>query len=335
MTKLAIVGVTENLGHEILSVLEETGWSKNDIFAVENKSPMGTMVSYGEDDDIDVYNLEDFDFAKADIAVFATTEELTKKYLPKAATKKIKIIDCSGATFSDLSVPMIIWGINEQKLQDNPQNIIAVPSFFVAQMLLPLQNIAKEYTIKRIVASTYTSSSVYGREAMDELFTQTRKIFMNEPVTNNHNIFPKQIAFNVLPQIGEFMGDETATEWLINAQSKKVLGTDVKIHANCAVVPSFIGSAMYVNVECNEDVDADEIKHKMQKTNGVVVFDKDNDGGYVSMADIQSEDSVYVSRIRQDISVENGFSFWSVVDNMRAGIANNILPIIKSWEKGI
>lgn len=328
MKKIAVIGVNENTGHEILSLLEENGWTPDNVFAVEHKAPLGTMVSFGEDDDIDVYNLEDFDFSKADIAVFATKEEIAKKYLPKAAAKNVKIIDCTGATFGETSVPMIVCGLNDEKIKSSNSNIFSVPSFFVTQMLLPLQNIAQKYKIKRIVTSTYTSASVYGREAMDELFNQTRKIFMNEPLVDDEEIFHKQIAFNVLPQIGEFMGDETNAEWLINAQSKKVLSKDIKIHANCAIIPAFIGSAQFVNVECENEVDASQIKEEMEKAKDVVVFDKNVDGGYVSINDVQGENCVYVSRVRQDVSVENGFSFWSVADNIRAGVAVNVINLI-------
>ena len=328
MKKIAVVGVNENIGHEILSLLEENGWTTQDVFAVEHKAPLGTMVSFGEDDDIDVHNLDDFDFSKVDIAVFSTTEELAKKYLPKAAAKNIKIIDCTGATFGEMSVPMIICGLNDKEVKASSSKIFSVPSFFVTQMLLPLQHIAPKYKIKRIVTSTYTSASVYGREAMDELFNQTRKIFMNEPLVDDEEIFHKQIAFNALPQIGEFMGEETHTEWLINAQSKKVLGKDIKVHANCAIIPAFIGSAQFVNVECENEVDAAQIKKEMENANDVVVFDKNVDGGYVSINDVQGESSIYVSRVRQDVSVENGFSFWCVADNIRAGVAVNVINLI-------
>jgi len=333
MKKIAVVGALENAGREILDLLAEKEYPMADVFAVENKTPMGTMVSYGEDDDIDVFNLDDFDFSKADGAIFVTPEEITKKYLPKAKAKGIKIVDCSGASFGDTDVPMIVAGINEAEISKAKKDVVSVPSFFVTQMLLPLQNVVKKLKIKRIVISTYTSTSVYGKEAMDELFNQTRKIFMNEPLVDDEQIFHKQIAFNVLPQIGEFMGEETHQEWQINAEVKKVLGSDLKVHANCAVIPSFIGSAEYVNVECEDDVDADEIREMMKNAENVVVFDKNVDGGYVSLTDIQGEDSVYVSRIRQDVSVENGFSFWCVSDNIRNGIAINALKVVEQLLK--
>lgn len=329
MTKIAIAGVLENLGREILTFLDEDGIAAEDIYALEPKSPLGTLVSYGEDDELDVYNLDEFDFSKADIAIFALSEELAKRYLPKAAAKGIKIIDCSGATFADSSVPMIVAGINNQAVNDARHGIVSIPSALVTQMLLPLAKVNEALNITRLVVSAYISTSFYGKLAMDELFNQTRKIFMNSTLADDEQIFKKQIAFNVLPQAGEFVGDETKFEWAINAETKKVLGGNMKIHANCAFVPAFIGAGLFVNAECLNETDVDEVRRLMQKTKGVVVFDKQTDGGYVSLNDVQGENDIYVSRLRQDVSTENGFSFWCVADNLRASTAQNAFNVMK------
>ncbi len=329
MTKIAIAGVMESTGREILSFFEEDGVSANDIIALEPKAPLGTMISYGEDADLDVLNLDDFDFAKADVVIFATPCEMTKRYLPKAVAKGIKIVDCSGATFTDTDVPMIVYGLNDASIENATKNIVSIPSAFVTQILQPLAKVNQELNLIRINISTYISTSVYGKEAMDELFNQTRKIFMNSTLVDDESVFKKQIAFNVIPQVGEFIGEETKTEWEINAQIKKVLGGNMKVHANCAFVPAFIGSGMFINAECLNDVDADNIRELMQQTKGVVVFDKQVDGGYVSLTDVQGENDIYVSRIRQDLSVENGFSFWVVADNLRAGTAKNAFNVTK------
>lgn len=329
MTKIAVLGVTENIGREILTFLEADGVSSDDVIALEPKSPLGNLVSYGEDDELDVYNADTFDFSKADIAIFATTEEIAKRYLPKAAAKNIKIIDCSGATFADSDVPMIIAGLNDDAIKHAPKNIVSIPSALTTQMLTPLAKVNEKLSLKRLIASAYISTSVYGKDAMDELFNQTRKIYMNTTLADDEQIFKKQIAFNVLPQVGEFIGEETKFEWAINAETKKVLNGNMKIHANCAFVPAFIGAALYVNAECINDVDVDEVRKLMQNTKGVVVFDKQTDGGYVSLNDVQGEDNIYVSRLRQDLSAENGFSFWCVADNLRAGMAKNAFNIMK------
>ena len=330
MKKIAIIGATAGTGRELLNLLEENGFSAEDIFAVDTDSPLGTQISYGEDVDMDVYNLRDFDFGSVKTAVFCVTEELTKHYVPRALAKGALVIDCSGTYATDSEVPLIISGINDDKIADTQKGIIALPSPQVTQLMLPLQQIYKHNPIKRMVINTYMAVSVYGKEAMDELFNQTRKIFMNEPIVDDEAVFHKQIAFNVLPQVGAFIGDETKQEWAMNVEIKKILGEDVKVHANCAVVPAFIGIGAFVNVECSSEVDVDEIRNIMRDTKGVVVFDKHVDCGYVSMNDVQSESDVYVSRLRQDISVENGFSFWSVADDLRAGTAQNAYNVIKS-----
>ncbi len=329
MKKIAIIGATSGYGREILNMLEENSFSADDIFAVDTDSPLGTQISYGEDVDMDVYNLRDFDFGSAQIAVFCVAEDLVKHYVPRALAKEVTVIDCSGTYAADSEVPLIIAGMNDEKIVDAKRGIIALPSPQVTQLLLPLQQIFKRYTIKRLVINTYMAASVYGKEAMDELFNQTRKIFMNEPIVDDENVFHKQIAFNVLPQVGEFIGDETKQEWEMNVEIKKIIGQNIKVHANCAIVPVFIGIGAFINVECEQEVDVDDIRNQMRDTKGVVVFDKHVDCGYVSMNDVQSESDVYVSRLRQDISVENGFSFWSVADDLRAGVAQNACNTLK------
>lgn len=328
MTKIAVVGVMESVGREILSFLEEDGVKSEDVFALEPRCPLGNQVSYGEDDELDVLNLDEFDFSSVDIAVFAGNSETSKHFAAKAA-KHAKVIDCTDAFFAEPDVPMVIAGLNDECIAAAKKNIVALPSAMVTQMLLPIKSVFKNNKIRRIVASAYISASVYGKEGMDELFNQTRKIFMNESLVDDQQVFRKQIAFNVIPQVGEFIGEETQCEWAMNAETKKVLGGEVKVHANCAVVPAFIGAAQFVNVECENELDVDDVREGMKSEPGIVVFDKNVDGGYVSLTDVQGEDAVYVSRLRQDVSVENGFSFWSVADNLRAGVAKNAFGVMK------
>lgn len=329
MSKIAVIGVQENIGREVLSFLEENGYKAKDIVALEPKSPLGNQVSYGEEADLDVLNLDDFDFAGITAAIFACPENVSKHYVPKALAKGVKVIDCSAAFFGEEDVPLVIAGFNDEKIATAARGLVAVPSAAVIQMLVPLQKIQRELNINRIVVSTYTSTSVYGKEAMDELFTQIRKIYMNDTLVDDQHIFHKQIAFNVIPQVGEFIGEETQCEWAMNAETKKVLGGNVKVHANCAVVPAFIGSGQFINVECDHEVDVDEVRKLMKQTPGVIVFDKNVDGGYVCLTDVQGENDIYVSRLRQDSSVENGFSFWCVADNLRAGVAKNAFAVLQ------
>lgn len=320
MPKIAVAGVKGGIGREFLNLLAESSIPVDDVFALEAKSPLGTIVSYGEDDEMDVFSLDNFDFKKADIAVFATTKEQGKRFIKKAVAAGCRVIDLSGATFGDSSVPLIVPEINgDECLKNCNKPVVAVPSSAVYQILLPLAGMFKENKLKRLVITMFNSTSYHGHEAMDELFTQSRKIFLNETLVDNEQIFKKQIAFNVLPQVGEFIGEETSLEWSINAEIKKLLGGDIKVHANCAFVPTFIGDAAFVNAEFENDVDASDVRESMKKQKNVVVFDKTVDAGYVSVDDVQGEDSVYVSRVRQDVSVENGISFWTVADNLRAG----------------
>lgn len=329
MTKYAVAGVQESTGREILSYLAEEGVKASDVFALEPKSALGNMVSYGEDDELDVIGLDQFDFSKADVVIFATGKEVSKKYIAAAAAKGAKVVDCSGAMFGNPDVPMVISGFNDDKIALAVKGIVSVPGADVTQLLLPLQYIQQNYNITRIVVSSYTAASVYGKEGMDELFNQTRKIFMNDTLVDDENVFKKQIAFNVIPQVGEFIGDETSAEWAFNAETKQILGGNVKVHANCAIIPAFIGCGQYVNVECEKDIDVEDARNLIKKVSGVVVFDKHVDGGYVTINDVQGENDIYISRLRQDTSVENGISFWSVADNFRAGAAKNALAVAK------
>ena len=202
MTKYAVIGVSESTGREILSALSEAGISSKNVYALEPRSALGNMVSYGEEDELDILGLDGFDFSKVDVAIFTTVKEVSKKYIP-TAVKFCKVIDCSNAYFGDPDVPMIVDGLNDQNLSKAKKGIISVPSADVTQLLLPLKNINEEYGIKRIVVSVYTAASVYGKDGMDELFNQTRKIFMNDTLVDDQKVFKKQIAFNVIPQVGD------------------------------------------------------------------------------------------------------------------------------------
>ncbi|MBQ9732094.1 MAG: aspartate-semialdehyde dehydrogenase [Alphaproteobacteria bacterium] len=327
MRKIAVIGVEEGLGREVINLLAEQGCRPQDVFAVAPRSVMGNMISFGEDADLDILSLDKFDFNSVQVAIFATTTELAKKYIPIAQKNGVKIIDASGAMLSNPDIPMILSGFNNDKISD----VVSVPSAEVMPLLQALQNIHKQYQITRVVASVYASTNFYGRAGMDELFNQTRKIFMNDTLADDQSVFHKQIAFNVIPHIGDFIGEETSVEWAFNTEVKQVFGGNIKSHANCAIIPAFLGQAQYINIETQKEFDVDEAKSLLQKTKGIVVFDKQTDGGYVTLTDVQGEDNVYISRLRQDSSVENGISLWCVADNLRVS-AINIVNIIKLWK---
>ena len=327
MVKIAVAGVKDSAGREFLNLLNENGVSVDNVFALEAKSPLGTIVSYGEDDELDVFSLDEFDFKKVTVAVFATTKEIGRRYIKKAVAAGCKVLDLSGATFTEADVPLVVPEINGELLTGDVK-VAGVPSAAVYQILLPLAKTIKTHQLERLVVTMFNSTSYYGHQAMDELFSQARKIFLNESLADNQVVFKKQIAFNVLPQVGEFIGEETSLEWAINAEIKKVLNRDVKVHANCAFVPTFIGDAAFVNAAFADEVDATDVRSSMQEVKNVVVFDKTVDAGYVSVDDVQGEDSVYVSRVRQDVSVENGISFWTVADNLRSGSAKLAFEVL-------
>lgn len=328
MKKIAVIGVKEDTGREFLNILNENGVTVSEVTALELKAVLGTVVSFGEDDELDIEALEGFDFKRVDAAVFFGAKEALKKYVKKAVESGVKVIDATGALLGDENVPMVIEGVTDKEILAQKSAVMAAsPSVY--QVLLPLSEVLKSHKLKRLSVNLFCSASHYGRAGMDELFTQARKIFLNESLVDNESEFKKQIAFNVLPQVGTFVGDETELEWRVNAEVKKVLGGEIKVLANAAFVPTFIGDGAFVNAEFFDDVDADAIRDEMKKAPNVVVFDKTVDGGYVSVDDVQGEDSVYVSRVKQDVSVENGISFWSVADNLRAGNAVNVYHILK------
>lgn len=328
MVKIAVIGAGENLGREMLDVFSEHDIPSKDIYALEPKSPMGTLVSYGEDDELDVFNLDDFDFSKVDVALVTSTSEVAKRYIPKIEAKGIQIIDCSGASADNPDVPMIVADLNDHILKENTKNIVSVPSALVTQVLKPLAKVASKFGLKRIVLTAYLSTSFHSREAMDELFDQTRRIYMNAPIADHQDIFQKQIAFNVLPQVGSFIGDETENEWRINAEIKKIINADIKVHANLAYVPAFIGAGVFANIETERAFDLDDVRDLIKSVKGVTIFDKQVDGGYVSLNDIQGQNDIFVSRLRQDLSTDNGFSFWATADNLRADMAQNAFDIL-------
>lgn len=328
MTKFAVVGVMESTGREILSLLAENGVSTSDVFALEPNCSIGHQVSYGEDDDLDVQRLDEFDFHQTNGVFFACSADVTQKYIGKAVLAQNKVVDLSGASLSQTTVPMIVAGLNDFAVKE-AQNVVTIPSALTTQILLALSQVNQQFPLVKLVVTAFASTSVYGKPAMDELFNQTRKIFMNASLVDDEQVFQKQIAFNVLPQVGKFIGEETEFEWLINAEVKKVLGGNLKVHANAAFVPAFIGLGAFVNVQTAVEPNLDAVRNLISNTDGVVLFDKQVDGGYVSLNDVQGEDSVYVSRLRQDLSLPNGFSFWCTADNLRATTAQNAFRVMK------
>ena len=326
---VAVVGATGNVGRELLATLWERCFPVNRVIALASARSIGAEVSFGEDDVLKVQNLADFDFADVDIVLSSPDAKVSAEYSPKAAAAGAVVIDNTSHWRMDPDVPLVVPEVNPEAIAGYAKkNIIANPNCSTIQMVAALKPLHDAFDIERVVVSTYQSTSGAGKEAMDELFNQTKGIYANQPAGDFKDVFPKQIAFNVIPHIQEFMDDgATKEEWKMVAETKKIVDRKIKVHANCARVPVFIGHAEYVNIETRQPIDDDSARKVLKSASGVTVIDHRVDEGYVTPAEVPGEDAVYVSRIRVDSSVENGLSFWCVSDNLRKGAALNAVQI--------
>jgi aspartate-semialdehyde dehydrogenase len=291
------------------------------------------MVSYG-DEDIKIQDLAQFDFTGIDFVLSSPGAKISAEFAPKAAAKGAVIIDNTSYFRMDPDVPLVVPEVNASALKDlSKKNIVANPNCSTIQMVVALKPLHDAATIKRVVVSTYQSVSGAGKEAMDELFTQTRGIYMNN--APDPQLFAKQIAFNVIPQIDSFMDDRmTKEEWKMVVETKKILDPKIKVCANCVRVPVFIGHSEMVNVEFEREISAEEARKILQKAKGVTVIDLESEIDFITPAEIQGEDDVFVSRIREDVSVEHGLNFWCVSDNLRKGAALNAVQIAETLIAG-
>ena len=327
--KYAVVGATGNVGREILQILADRGIPAKDVTALASSRSMGVEVSYGEDDVLKVGNLADFDFKGTNIVLSSPGAKVSAEHSPRAAKAGAIVIDNTSYWRMDPDVPLVVPEVNPHAIADyRKKGIIANPNCSTIQMVValkPLHDLAK---IKRVVVSTYQSVSGAGKAGMDELFNQTRGIFLNEPEKKFQETFTKAIAFNVIPHIDVFMDDgSTKEEWKMVVETKKILDPKIKVNATCVRVPVFIGHAEAVNIEFERPITDEEARHALRNAPGVVVIDHRANEGYATPAEIAGEDPVYVSRIRQDPTVENGISLWVVADNLRKGAALNAVQI--------
>jgi aspartate-semialdehyde dehydrogenase len=323
---IAIVGATGNVGQEMLAILAERLFPVNEVFALASRQSIGREVSFGEKT-LKCRDLETFDFSKADIALFAAGGAVAKEWAPKAAKAGCIVIDNSSYFRMDPDVPLIVPEVNADAIAGaRKKNIIANPNCSTAQLVVALKPLHDAAKIKRVVVSTYQSTSGAGKAAMDELFTQTKGIYVND--TPEPAEFPKQIAFNVIPHIDVFMEDGfTKEEWKMTAETKKILDSKIKLTATCVRVPVFVGHAEAVNVEFEKPLSDDEAREILREAPGLLVVDKREDGGYVTPVECVGDFATFVSRIRTDPTVENGLAFWCVSDNLRKGAALNAIQI--------
>jgi aspartate-semialdehyde dehydrogenase len=328
---IAVVGATGNVGREILQILVDRNFPVNKVHALASSRSAGREVSFGDEQTIKVEDLEYFNFEGCDIGLFSPGAAVSKVHAPRAAKSGCVVIDNTSHFRMDKDIPLIVPEVNPHHLKDyKKKNIIANPNCSTIQMVValkPLQEIAK---IKRVVVSTYQSVSGAGKEAMDELFNQTKGVYVSN--MKDPDIFTKRIAFNVIPHIDKFMeGDEfegyTKEEWKMTVETQKIMGDDVKVTATCVRVPVFIGHSETVNVEFNRPVSVAEAREALEKAEGVKVIDEHANGGYITPYEAQGEDATFVSRIRKDVTNPNALNFWVVSDNLRKGAALNAVQI--------
>tara|TARA_B100000405_G_C16697605_1_gene415072 strand:- start:143 stop:1168 length:1026 start_codon:yes stop_codon:yes gene_type:complete len=325
--KVAVVGATGNVGREMLQILAERDFPTDDVVALASSRSIGREVSYGEDDILQVQDLAEYDFSNTDIALFSPGSKVSAEHAPRAAKAGCIVIDNTSQFRMDPDVPLVVPEVNPEDLDwHTKRNIIANPNCSTIQMVValkPLHDLAK---IKRVVVSTYQSTSGAGKAAMDELFNQTRGIFVND--TKQNEEFTKQIAFNVIPHIDVFMDDGTTKEeWKMSVETRKILDKDIAVHATCVRVPVFVGHGEALNIEFLKPVDENDVREALRDAPGVVVVDHRANEGYVTPVECAGEDAVYVSRIRRDTTVKNGISLWVVSDNLRKGAALNTVQI--------
>jgi aspartate-semialdehyde dehydrogenase len=325
--KVAVVGATGVVGREMLSILAEREFPVSEVAAVASGRSAGAEVSFGEDEVLKVQDLDQFDFKGVDIALFSPGAKVSAVHAPRAAKAGAVVIDNTSQFRMDPDVPLVVTEVNPQAIaQYKKRGIIANPNCSTMQMVVALKPLHDLARIKRVVVATYQSVSGAGREAMDELFNQTRSIYVNDPVKKEH--FTKQIAFNVIPHIDIFMDDgSTKEEWKMAAETRKILDPDIAVTATCVRVPVFIGHAEAINVEFERPITEEQARAALKSAPGISVIDHRVDEGYVTPQESAGEDPVYVSRIRKDPTVPYGLNLWVVADNLRKGAALNAVGI--------
>nr|AET81390.1 aspartate-semialdehyde dehydrogenase [Sinorhizobium sp. USDA 3496] len=324
--KIAVAGATGNVGREMLNILSERGFPADEVVALASSRSVGTEVSYG-DKTLKVSNLETYDFSNTDICLMSAGGAVSLKYSPKIGQQGCVVIDNSSAWRYDAEVPLIVPEVNPDAISGfTKKNIIANPNCSTAQLVVALKPLHERATIKRVVVSTYQSVSGAGKDGMDELFNQTRAVFVADPIESKK--FTKRIAFNVIPHIDVFMEDGyTKEEWKVLAETKKMLDPKIKLTCTAVRVPVFIGHSESVNIEFEKEITADEAREILREAPGCLVVDKRENGGYVTPYECAGEDATYISRIREDATVENGLNLWVVSDNLRKGAALNAVQI--------
>ena len=328
--KVAVVGATGNVGREMMNVLADRRFPADEVYALASRRSIGTEVSYG-DKTLKCQDLEQFDFSGVDFCLMSAGSGVSKEWSPRIGAKGCVVIDNSSCWRYDQDVPLIVPEVNADAIRGyTKKNIIANPNCSTAQMVVVLKPLHDRAKIKRVVVSTYQSVSGAGKEAMDELWSQTKAKYV--PGTEvEPKKFSKQIAFNCIPHIDVFMEDGyTKEEWKMLAETKKIMDPSIKLSATCVRVPVFVGHSESLNIEFEQPITPDEARELLRAAPGILVVDKREPGGYITPVEAAGEYSTYVSRIREDATVENGLALWVVSDNLLKGAALNAVQIAES-----
>jgi len=325
--KVAVVGATGVVGREMLNILSERQFPADEVVALASRRSLGKEVSFGDEKTLKIKALEDYDFTGTDIALFAAGGSVAAEHAPRAGQQGCVVIDNSSHFRMDPDVPLIVPEVNSDAIKGYAKkNIIANPNCSTAQMVValkPLHDLAK---IRRVVVSTYQSASGAGNDGMEELFTQTRAVFVNDPIEPKK--FTKQIAFNVIPHIDVFREDgSTKEEWKMVAETAKILDPDVQVTATCVRVPVFVGHSEAINIEFARPITPEEAREALREAPGIMLVDKQEDGGYITPVECVGDYATFISRVRRDPTVKNGLNIWCVSDNLRKGAALNAVQI--------
>ncbi|MCS6986067.1 MAG: aspartate-semialdehyde dehydrogenase [Sphingomonadaceae bacterium] len=331
--RIAVVGATGNVGREMLNILAERQFPADEVVAVASSRSVGSEVDYGETGRrLRIRALEHFDFSGFDIALFAAGSGPAREHAPRAAAAGCVVIDNSSLFRMEPDVPLIVPEVNPEAIDGYvKRRIIANPNCSTAQLVVALKPLHDAARIRRVVVATYQSVSGAGKAAMDELFEQTRAVFVGDP--REAKVFPKSIAFNLIPHIDQFMGPDsgydgyTREEWKMAVETAKILDPDVQVTATCVRVPVFIGHSEAVSVELEKPLSVARAREILREAPGVLLVDRREPGGYVTPAECAGEDATFVSRLRRDPTVPNGLCFWVVADNLRKGAALNAVQI--------
>jgi aspartate-semialdehyde dehydrogenase len=324
--KVAVVGATGNVGREMLEILAERAFPADEVVPLASRKSQGVEVSFG-DKILKTRALDHCDFSDIDICLMSAGSAVSKEWSPRIAAQGAVVIDNSSCWRYDADVPLVVPEVNADALAHfRKRGIIANPNCSTAQLALVLKPLHDRAKVRRVVVATYQSVSGAGKEAMDELFSQTKAVYTAGEIASKK--FPKRIAFNLIPQIDGFMEDGfTREEWKMVVETKKIVDPKIKLVATCVRVPVFIGHSEAVNIEFEEPITADEARDILRRAPGVLVIDKHEAGGYVTPYECAGEDATYVSRVREDATVENGLALWCVSDNLRKGAALNAVQI--------